>query len=242
MQITKDLNELKQENIKLKNENNLLKSAAIESKRKMDLLENAATKNMQITKHLNELEQENIELKNENGLLKTAAIESKQKMDVFENENNVLKVQVNILEHEKKDNEMKINELNDKIQELKMKLIDINRFREWNEEDVLNWIFSINNGLFLKYENELRYEIMECEIKGVDLLKIRRKDIKDFGVKTFSDQKILEEKIDMLRAINDVNYNNGQEYGQVVAPVYGEPEGVNIVDTAKGVPVEKEYV
>ena len=107
------------------------------------------------------------------------------------------------LEDDKKQKEINIQEMEDEIEELKLKLIDINRFKEWDENDVLRWIFSINNGYLKKYEKLIIYT--RGTDKGTDLLQIHRKELREFGIIIFADQTPLYNKLEELRRIND-NY------------------------------------
>eukprot|EP01083_Nonionella_stella_P210690 762509_1 len=72
----------------------------------------------------------------------------------------------NRLKDEQKEYEMTIKGLKDQIKKLKRKSIDVNDFMQWKSEDVLNWVFSIENGLFTKYEQKLKNEIMSGDVCG----------------------------------------------------------------------------
>eukprot|EP01083_Nonionella_stella_P084275 233251_1 len=161
-------------------------------------------------------------------------MQNKQKIMDLETENRELKATINTmkqrvkrLENETKEYELEINSLKKEVEELRVKSIDLDGFKQWHEEDVLIWIFSIQNGLFKKYEKELTAAIIKGEIKGIDLLKIKSKHISEFGVTKFADRAALEESIDRLRAINEkrVSHDN-------IPPAYAD-EGPNVLDTAR---------
>eukprot|EP01084_Bolivina_argentea_P016958 31661_1 len=163
---------------------------------------------------INSLKNENTELRQKVSSLEGGRKEYELQINSLKNENTELRQKVSSLEDERKEYEMQINDLKNEIRTLKVKSIDINEFKEWNEDDVLNWIFSIDNGLFIKYENKLKEEIKSCEIKGIDLLKVTRTDIKEFGVTKFADQKVLQEHIETLKQTKNkkrrqVGYNEG---------------------------------
>merc|ERR1712154_271552 len=99
--------------------------------------------------------------------------------------------------------EITINDLKNQIQKLKVKALDINLFTEWDSNDVLNWILSIENGVFGKYEKKLKQEIMEGEVTGNDLLTLNVEDIKTLGISKFAHRKLLLSNIAKLIQIQD---------------------------------------
>ena len=150
----------------------------------------------------------------------------------------VLNQRVDVLENESKENKLRIQEQEERIKELELKLIDITRFRQWDEKDVLTWIFSINNGYFKKYEEKLREKITKGEVKGPDLLAVEYKEVEHFGVTKFGDQKILINKINELRAVENDNHQQNQinippmDNNQIAQPAYAE--GNHLIVTNQG--------
>ena len=116
-----------------------------------------------------------------------------------------MKQRVHELEDDKKEKEINTQKMKDEIEELKFRLFDINRFKEWDEYDVLRWIFSINNVYLERYSDKLREHILIGQIKGIDLLEIYRKELSELGIIIFADQTPLYNKLEELRRIND-NY------------------------------------
>ena len=45
--------------------------------------------------------------------------------------------------------------LTEEIRELKLKNIDTSKYEEWNWQEILYWMLSLENGRFKKYENLL---------------------------------------------------------------------------------------
>ena len=88
----------------------------------------------------------------------------------------------------------KINSLNIKVSNNS----NYNQYETWKSKDVLNWILSIEDGLFMQYQEKLKAEILNGCIEGKDLSKINMSDIKDLGVSKFADRKTLESHIKKL--------------------------------------------
>eukprot|EP01084_Bolivina_argentea_P174215 301771_1 len=120
--------------------------------------------------------------------------------------NDAMKQKINMLEDEKKEYEMTINELKNQINILKVKALDrldVENFTQWDSNDVLNWILSIENGIFGNYKSKLKLEIMDGEITGQDLTTITIEDIKNLGVTKFGHRKLLQSNIEKLIKINN---------------------------------------
>eukprot|EP01084_Bolivina_argentea_P155063 270262_1 len=96
--------------------------------------------------------------------------------------NNMLEQKVNDMENEKKDYEMKIIQLTKQVKQLKIKRFDANNVAEWDSNDVINWILSLENGIFMKYEKKIKQEIIEGQVIGEDLVTMNIEDIKALGI------------------------------------------------------------
>ena len=95
--------------------------------------------------------------------------------------------------------QLTINNLKKENRKLKRKAIDPTKFEDWNEDDVMNWIFSLENGLFEEsYGDILSKEIKNAELSGSDLIELNTNDIKGFGINVFKHRKILEKNIKKL--------------------------------------------
>ena len=62
----------------------------------------------------------------------------------------------------------------------------------WNYEQIGDWILLLHNGLFRKYEAELRQSLKECNLKGRSLKLVNSDDIRDWGIKDFEHRKLLQ--------------------------------------------------
>ena len=141
-------------------------------------------------------------------------------MDIVKAESQRMKQRMDILEDEKKEYEMTINELKDEIKELKKKTLDINNYKDWDSDDVINWILSIEDGAFIKYEEKIKQEVIEGEIEGGDLITMDMDDIKRLGITKFAHKKLLQTSIQKLRQIdgNKQMVNNDNEANEGVNP------------------------
>ena len=71
-------------------------------------------------------------------------------------------------------------------------------YLSWNDEDVLQWIMSLNNGLFLEYKSVLKQKLKDENVTGSSLRNIYKVDIKFWGIKNMEHVQILHQKIQML--------------------------------------------
>ena len=101
-------------------------------------------------------------------------------------------------------------ELKNEIKELKLKNIDESKYLEWDYEEIVSWIISLDNGRYCKYEEKLK-----TELNGTNLQRVDQNDIKSWGVKKFDDKKDLYLAIqDLVNKSNkkqNVNNNNMNE-------------------------------
>ena len=69
---------------------------------------------------------------------------------------------------------------------------------EWDHNDILTWILSLENGLFAQYKGSLEQSLKEGKINGNILKEIEPIYIKAWGIKEFKHQKKLYEHIQTL--------------------------------------------
>eukprot|EP01083_Nonionella_stella_P142234 439690_1 len=192
------------------------------------LLERIQHQNAEIQKLMDEqhltskLKEENNTLKNENATQNNRLMEMEKEMDELKWRLNQIREENSRLQEEKKENVMMIRNLKDEVQLLKAKVIDVTRFMEWQAEDVLNWLLSIEDGLYRKYEQTLRTAITDSEVCGKDLITMDIVDLQHFGVSKFADRKILIEHIKRLNQTKvqniQMNENYQEEYEGLAAP------------------------
>ena len=77
--------------------------------------------------------------------------------------------------------------------------IDVTKYSEWDNNDVLNWIFSIEDGLFEKnYGDILRKEIKNVKLDENGLIGIDQNYMKELGINTIKHRKLLQDNIKNL--------------------------------------------
>ena len=104
-----------------------------------------------------------------------------------------------------------IRELKEQVKQLQFQRIDAIKYNNWNYQDVVQWILSLERGRFMKYEKSLNRILSEEEVCGEDLVDVKRDAIKSWGIKTFSDITALQNYIDDLvqQQQNDNEVDNG---------------------------------
>ena len=117
---------------------------------------------------------------------------------VLQNKNKSQKDQIDKLLDEQKEYELKINELKDENKELKIKSINTANYKNWDTNDILIWIMSLENGRLSKYEQDLRRNLENEEVMGSHLDDVNEIDVKGWGVVKFGDKKFLSQKIQEL--------------------------------------------
>ena len=116
-------------------------------------------------------------------------------------------MQVSKLLDEQKEMKLVIKTLKEENKKIKQNAIDTTKYEEWNEDDIINWIFTLENGLFYDfYCDILPKEIKDSQLKGPDLIELNTADLKGFGINVFKHRKILEKHIQKL--IQQKNINN----------------------------------
>ena len=78
-------------------------------------------------------------------------------------------------------------------------------YLDWNHEDILEWILSLDNGIFVQYQSELTRVLKEENVSGDDLSIVDMDDLKRWGVKQFKHLKLLSKRIKELTNIQGVN-------------------------------------
>ena len=65
-------------------------------------------------------------------------------------------------------------------------------YMTWNHGQISDWILSLHNAAFRKYEAILRHSLRECNLKGRSLKMVNSTDIMDWGIKDFEHRKLLQ--------------------------------------------------
>merc|ERR1712154_720146 len=90
--------------------------------------------------------------------------------------------------------------LKEEVKRLKMQCIDKARYEQWSHEQVTEWILSLDNGRYNKYEKILRKTLKEEEVDGETLQDVDGADLKRWGITKMKDFKFLQREITKLVA------------------------------------------
>ena len=58
----------------------------------------------------------------------------------------------------------------------------VDDYMKWNDEDILEWIMELDDGLFVEYKKTLQQSLKEENVRGVNLVNVDKMDIKIWGV------------------------------------------------------------
>eukprot|EP01084_Bolivina_argentea_P113609 202443_1 len=94
-----------------------------------------------------QLNKENLEFKQERG-------RNQQKIQQLRQQNNVLN-------DECKEAKLELFEVKRELKELKKNNIDPSKFRKWTSDEFVDWICSLEQGKYSKYEEKLRVVFIE---------------------------------------------------------------------------------
>ena len=81
--------------------------------------------------------------------------------------------------------------------------LDEKGFLKWDHHEILQWILSLDNGLFSKYEDLLRSSLIEENVKGHHLRDVNVLHIKGWGVNDFEHKQLLSDHIQALVTVSN---------------------------------------
>eukprot|EP01084_Bolivina_argentea_P243060 407546_1 len=76
------------------------------------------------------------------------------------------------------------------------------QWKLWNHNDLLKWILSLNNGVFIQYKDVLETSLKEENVRGSHLVNVDKTDIKGWGIKDFEHKQTLYDHIRQLLQYN----------------------------------------
>merc|ERR1712013_48162 len=76
-------------------------------------------------------------------------------------------------------------------------------YLEWKAENVLEWILSLENGVFMQYEDDLTQKVMTDDVTGAHLEALNLGTVRELGVKRVTHQQLLLRAIAKLMDKND---------------------------------------
>merc|ERR1712154_52335 len=122
----------------------------------------------------------------------------KEKIDLMETEISLLRDKVSRLEHERKELEIENIEIKKENKRLKLKYIDTANYEQWEYEEIVQWILSLNKEMFSEYKGTLIDALKEESVNGQCLREVEVADIKRWGIKNFMHSKTLLKHIQNL--------------------------------------------
>jgi len=158
----------------------------------------------------------------------------RQRLELFEKaytDQNVqiqrLKKMNSKLEEERKETEMEMEALKEQVAALKLKAIDPSLFMEWEWEDIVHWILSLEEGRYKMYEGVLRKSLSEAEMKGEWLPEVDdfNSEVNLWGVKPFKDRRNLAKHFQDL--VKRYCKQPVAKEAEAAAAAYPSPGGMN---------------
>merc|ERR1712228_981697 len=115
----------------------------------------------------------------------------------------------------KKQSERKLFELRRKLHALKKKLknknylnlLDPKELNEWNGDMVIEWIVSLENGRYLKYESSLFLLFERDNMNGMSLIneKLTESELRNAGINRFCDRKeLMQHIVELIEHYNEL--------------------------------------
>ena len=138
-----------------------------------------------------------------------------------EKEENIYKLQQDLAGVEEECKELKIEniEIKKELNKIKkLKNIDITRYKEWNADEVVDWIISLRDGQFIKYEAQLRQAFVSEGVNGSSIDMIDKTELKNWGIQSFIDRGTLFKDLNALIHQNQNQQQQQQQAQQDVAP------------------------
>ena len=89
--------------------------------------------------------------------------------------------------------------------------IDEQKYKEWDYEDILQWILSLEHGLFRRYEFVLTRALMDEDVKGKHLEHVDKGDLHRWGIKAFA------HKVELYQCIQELVHRQ-EGYGVLSDP------------------------
>eukprot|EP01083_Nonionella_stella_P041722 113023_1 len=109
--------------------------------------------------------------------------------------NNSLRTTASI---ERKQYEQQLNSLQLKIKQMKNKTMDTHNWRQWDQNEIIQWIVFVDNNRFAKYEKIVRNAFEEQQVTAHDLPHINENDVFNWGIKILCEKKLLCKYIQQL--------------------------------------------
>ena len=107
-------------------------------------------------------------------------------------------MQIGIMMERERQSQNIIEQLKKENNALKSQNAGISSYETWNAQQIIEWILSVDNSRFSKYEEIVKKVLSEEEPSGKDLKYVNEVDIKRWGITKFADIKILQHLIKQM--------------------------------------------
>merc|ERR1712228_1120465 len=85
------------------------------------------------------------------------------------------------------------------LKNVQNKVLDALKYKMWTSQDVLHWIFCLDDGYFMQYDNLLALKFKEQQFDGSCLDDVDFEELEMWNIKNQSDIKCLLQHIQMLK-------------------------------------------
>ena len=128
--------------------------------------------------NINKIQKEKNEILSQKQQYETMVNELLDNQSKLIKENDNLKNQNIKLNEEYKQSQIELNDLKLKYNKLYRKHnIDIENYKNWNYDNITDWIISLDDGIYEKYENKLREILKDEEMCGDLLSNLDKNDL-----------------------------------------------------------------
>ena len=104
---------------------------------------------------------------------------------------------------------MELIELKRELNELKRKCIDTTKYLDWSSDEFIEWICSLEQGRFSKYESKLREVFKEQNICGEAIPYIQKNEWQGWGIKDYMDRTNIDKHLKhLIKAKEQEKYND----------------------------------
>ena len=140
-------------------------------------------------------------------------VEYQTEKEQLSSENEELRKQLSLTQSEIKQQSKELEKMR-RVQNL-----DTSKYWLWTSQELADWITSIKNNQYSKYESKLRQKI---NVTGSAMETIEEKDLENWGIESSIDRAVLFRNIQLLVNDRQSNYNTNLSTPGVLTPYYGD--------------------
>ena len=101
------------------------------------------------------------------------------------------------------------------LAKLRRKNMDTTKYMEWSAEEFVDYICTVDNGIFLKYEDILRESFKNDDVDGEAIPHLEKNEWRGFGIKNYMDRAKLHKCIKDLVNGKTLENPGGDEEEQI---------------------------